>query len=291
MSNCRVKNYYRVFSTISNNSYLYNNRFSGVYNQFIRNVTDSVINGKYISASRYGLPQNSKVVGNQFNSSSFQNNLIDYFYDVFVLTSIASGTISNNTFNRCVCVFHDAMGHMTVCNNLFTGINKDAIDLSVLTTDQQTALKAEEWCVIKFDDKANSYANHIMAEVTFANNMGYGVDNYIYIGDSTKVIVAECEFRGNMINTGSYNKPSAVDVGFRNGTSTETNYNSFQNVYFDFLDMKEWTTLPNPSLLGENAKSVKCFPYMKAIYNNEIYININGTWRMYAPPIYDGGIA
>ena len=138
---------------------------------------------------------------------------------------------------------------------------------------------------------AVSETNHIMAEVTFSNNMGYNVENYIYIADGVQVVVSETEFRGNMINTGSYNKPSAVDVGFRNASATESAYNSFQNVYFDFLDMKEWTTLPSASLTGNTAKSVKSFPYMKAIYNNEIYINMNGTWRMYSPPMYDGGVS
>ena len=291
MANCRVKNYYRVFNYFSHNSYLYNNRFTAIYKHFTSSSTDSVVDGNYINSSRYGLAQKSKMYVTNFNSTSFQNNLVDYFYDVFAVSGVESGTISNNTFNRCVTIFHDNIQHMSVCNNIFTGLTPSEVDMSVLTEAQQAELTAEKWGIIKYDDKAVSATNHIMAVVSFANNMGYHVDNYIYIADGVQVIVAETEFRGNMINTGSGNKPSAVDVGFRNATATETAYNSFQNVYLDFLDMKEWTTLPSASLIGNTAKSVKSFPYMKAIYNNEIYINMNGTWRLYSPPIYDGGIA
>ncbi len=295
MRNCRVKNYGRVFFTFSNNSYIYNNRFTAIYEYFAYMSTDSVVDGNYINSSQYGLSnKKSKVYARQFNSTSFQNNLVDYFYDVFALKMAESGSISNNTFNRCVTIFHDTMQHLSVCNNVFTKLRASEVDElsgAYITDAQRTALKAEKWGVIKFDNLAVSETNHIMAEVTFANNIGYNVENYIYIADGVQVIVAETEFRGNMINTGSYNKPSAVDVGFRNATATETAYNSFQNVYFDFLDMKEWDALPSASLIGNTAKSVKSFPYMKALYNNEIYININGTWRMYAPPIYDGGIA
>ena len=295
MRNCRVKNYARVFFSFSNNSYLYNNRFSAIYEYFAYMSTDSVVDGNYINSSQYGLSnKQSKVYARQFNSTSFQNNLVDYFYDVFAVKYLESGTISNNTFNRCVTIFHDTLQHLSVCNNVFTKLRASEVDdlTGPLITDaQKTALKAEKWGVIKFDNLAVSEANHIIAEVTFANNMGYNVENYIYIADGVQVVVAETEFRGNQINTGVSNKPSAVDVGFRNASATESAYNSFQNVYLDFLDMKEWTTLPSASLTGNTAKSVKSFPYMKAIYNNEIYINMNGTWRMYSPPMYDGGVS
>ena len=291
MRNCRVKNYYRVFNYFSHNSYLYNNRFTGIYKQFTSSSTDSVVDGNYINSSRYGLAQKSKMYVTNFNSTSFQNNLVDYFYDVFAVSGVESGTISNNTFNRCVTIFHDNIQHMSVCNNIFTGLTPSKVDMSVLTEAQQAELTAEKWGIIKYDDKALSATNHIMAVVTFANNIGYDVDNYIYIADGVQVVAAECEFRGNMINTGTANKPSAVDVGFRNASATETAYNSFQNVYFDFLDMKEWTSLPSASLTGNTAKSVKSFPYMKAIYNGEIYVNMNGTWRLYAPPIYEGSVS
>ena len=291
MNNCRVKKYYNVFDAISNNSYLYNNRFSSIYNSFLLYTTDSVIDGNYINASRYGFPYKSKVFSGGFNSTSFRNNLVDYFYTCFGVSEMASGTVTANVFNRCVNVFHDHIAHVTISNNVFTGIDHADVDLTVLTTEQQEELNAEPWCVIKFDNESQSATNHIMAVTSFTDNMGYNCQYYIYVADGVQVIVADCEFRGNQISTGSGNQLSAVDVGFRNAASTETAYNSMHNVYFDFLDMKEWETLPDPNLLGNTAKSVVTFPYMKAISGDEIYININGTWRHYAPPIYDGGIA
>lgn len=296
MNNCRVKYYAKVFEELKLNTYLYNNHFTAIYEQFARIVTDSVINGNYINSSRYGLLYNSKAFTKSINSTSFQNNLIDYFYDVFAVSSGESATITNNTFNRCVNVFHDYIQNFVVCNNLFTRFGASHVDLTdisnMVPAERISALQNEKWSLIKFDGKVNARDNHLIATVIFANNIGRYVDNYICIADGVKVIAAECSFEGNRIVSGMANGiQSGIDVGFRNETKTETAYNSFKDVYFDFLDMKTWDTLPNPSLYGENAKSVKSFPYMKAIYNNEVYVNINGAWRMYAPPVYDGGIA
>ena len=51
-----------------------------------------------------------------------------------------------------------------------------------------------------------------------------------------------------------------------------------KNCYFDFWDMKEYDVLPNATLYGNTAKSVESFPFMRAIFNGEIYTNVNGEW-------------
>ena len=278
MQNCRVKKYFNVFDTISNDSFIYNCRFTGIYNSFMRYTTDSVIDGNYINASRYGFPHHTKTFSGGFNSTSFINNLVDYFYTIFGVSEMASATITNNVFNRSVNVFHDTITHATISNNVFTGIQSESVDLTVLTAEQIAELEAEKWSVIKFDNNAVSVTNHVMSVNSFTNNMGYGCQYYFYVADGVQVIPANCEFRGNQISTGSKNGLSAVDAGFRSTTSTEDAYNSMKNCYFDFWDMKEYDTLPSAALIGNTAKSVVSFPYMKAVYAGEIHTNINGTW-------------
>lgn len=277
MKNCRVYKYYDIFYQVHQNSYISNCRFTGTYHLFCHTITDSIVDGCYINASRYGLPHKSKVFDASLNSTAFTNNLVDYFYDVFALTSSASGTITSNVFNRCVNVFHDHIAKMTVMGNVFTGMRSSEVDLSVLTAEQVASLEAEKWCVIKFDNTIST-GTHLMTNVTFANNMGYRCDYYFYVADGTQVVPAFCDFRGNQISTAQGNNgDSIVDAGFRSEEATINAYNSMHSVYFDFWDMKEYETLPSPKLTGK-AKSVFTFPYMKAVYNGDVYTNINGEW-------------
>lgn len=278
MRNCRVYKYYDVIYNMKGCSYIINCRFNSIYNSFVHHTTDSVIDGCYINSSRYGLAAKSKAFTGSFNSTTLTNSLIDYFYSVFAVTTSESGTVTGNTFNRCVNVFHDTLSHITVTGNIFTQMRSSAVDLSVLTTEQIAELEAEKWSVIKFDNIVVNASNHVMGVVIFSNNFGYNCDYYIYIADGVKVIPADCEFRGNQISNGSKNGLSSVEAGFRNTISTESSYNSLKNCFFDFWDMKEYDTLPNAALYGDGAKLVKSFPYMKAVYGGEIYTNMNGVW-------------
>lgn len=278
MRNCRVYNYYDIFYMLHQNSYVINCRFLTVYNRFCHSITDSVVDGNYINASRFALPYKSKGFDASFNSTSFTNNLVDYFYDFFAVTSSASGSITGNMFNRCVNVFHDHMRNMTIVGNMFTGMRCSEVDTSVLTAEQIASLEAEKWCVIKFDNTIST-GTHLMSNVIFANNMGYKCDYYFYVADGTQVVPAFCDFRGNQISTGQGNNgDSIVDVGFRSAEATINAYNSMHNVYFDFWDMKEYETLPNAKLVSNSAKSIFSFPYMRAVHNGDIYTNINGVW-------------
>lgn len=278
MSNCRVYNYYDVFFQIKSNSYVVNCRFNRTYNSFIAHTTDSVIDGCYINASRYAFATKSKCFTNSFNSTSLTNCLLDYWYSVFAVSTMASGTITGNTFNRSVNVFHDTMQTVTVTGNIFTGIERDSVDLSVLTEEQIASLEAEKWCVIKFDNAMVNAANHVLTGVCFTNNTGKNCDNYIYIADGVKVVPCNCEFRGNHITAGGSGKLAGVDAGFRNTANTESAYHSMQNIFFDFWDMKEYEELPSAVLIGDGAKRVKSYPYMKAVCGGEIYTNMNGVW-------------
>jgi hypothetical protein len=273
-----VKKYYNVFHSLKNDSFVLSCRFSSIYNSFAGYVTDSVIDGCYINASRYGLPYKSKCISGSFNSSVLTNNLVDYFYSVIAVGEMASGSVVRNTFNRCVNVFHDHLGHITISNNIFTGIKSASVDLSVLTAEQIAELEAEKWCVIKFDNTALSSATHVMSVVIFTDNVGYNCQYYFYVADGVHVVPADCEFRGNQISVGSGNQLSAVDVGFRNTESTESAYNSMKHVFFDFWDMKEYDSLPSPLLRSSSAKGIVSFPYMRAVYDGNIYTNINGEW-------------
>ena len=278
MSNCRVYNYYDVFYNIKSNSYIVNCRFNRTYNSFITHTTDSVIDGCYINASRYAFATKSRCFTSSYNSTSLTNCLIDYWYSVFAVSTMASGTVTGNVFNRSVNVFHDTLQTITITGNVFTGMSRDDVDLSVLTEEQIASLEAEKWGIIKFDNAMCNTANHLMQNVCFTNNTGKNCDNYIYIADGVQVVPCNCEFRGNHIVSGGYGKLAAVDAGFRNTESTQSAYQSMQNIFFDFWDMKEYEELPSAALIGDGAKRVKSFLYMKAVCGGEIYTNMNGAW-------------
>ena len=285
MSNCRVNGYANVFDTIKLVSRIVNNRFTLIYQSFVRDIYDSIVDGNYISASIYGAPYGSKCFSYECSATTISNNFIDYFYDCFAAKHFYPSKIIGNTFSRIVNVFHDNIGGATISSNTFSFIKYVASDWSKLTEEQQATLQAEKWCAIKFD---NGVVNdsHMMTNLSFVNNVGNNCDNYIYVADNATIIASKCEFIGNAFTIDTYT-PSAVNAGFRNWTTTEDAYNSFKNVYFDFWDMKEYDELPSPALYGNTAKSVVSFPYMKAIYNGELYINVKGEWKKLADAFSD----
>ena len=256
-NNCTISKYYNVFDHISNCTYLINCRFTTIYNCFMNTSVDSVIDGCYINASTYSSAYGSKAFGNSFNSTSLTNSIIDYFCDVFAISSINSGTIEGNTFNRCETIFHDTFQRLAVSNNIFSIVDY----------------------VIKFDNLVQSATNHIMSNIVFSNNVGIDVDYYFYVANGVNVIPAKCEFRGNRISVSSNGTMSNVDVGFRSTSTTETTYNSMKDVYFDFWDLKTFENgLPSADLRGDTAKSVVSFPFMRAIYEDKLFTNIDGRW-------------
>lgn len=291
MCNCRVKGYANVFDTLNATTRLVNNHFTGIYCSFARSAVDAMIHNNYINASVYGMPHHSKCFTNDISSTVLSNNFIDYFHDCFAVKYSSGTKIIGNTFARTLAVFHDYVAGMTVNGNVFSNIKYIASDWSKLTAEQQTALQNEKWCAIKYDGELLVNMKSTMMRVSFTNNISNLCDNYIYMVEGMEVVAAACEFRGNKLTSNTSNTPSAVDVGFRNWTSTEDAHNSFKDVYFDFWDMKEYEELPSPTLRVNKAKGVKSFPFMRAIRNGELYINVNGEWRIASPSVYDGGVS
>ena len=277
MRDCRVTHYYQVFRIVETLCTLAHNRFSYVYHCFCVSTTDSLIDGNYINASVYGNPHGSRCFESSCNSLTFSNNFVDYFRDFLITKNTTASKFVGNTFSRMVSVFHDTLQGFTVTGNTFNFITYVASDWKALTAEQREQLANETWSVIKFDNEFIKTAHH-MRNVTFANNVSIKpVDNYIYIADKSVVYPANCDFRDNTFTT-DHVTPSGVKAHFINYPRLDR-YNLMKNVYFDFWDMKEYAELPNPVTRSPKSQPIVAFPYMRAVYKNNIYINIHDSWQ------------
>lgn len=277
MYRCHVTHYYSVFSSVTNVSTLSDNRFSYIYHLFCRSTMDSTMDGNYINASRYGNPHKSRCFEHSCDSLTFTNNFVDYFRDFLIAKYTTGSKFVGNTFSRMVNVFHDTLQDFTVTGNTFNYITYTKSIWTVLTEEQQEQLANETWSVIKFDNEFITTAHH-MRNVTFTDNVCINpVDNYIYIADNSAVYPANCEFRANTFTT-DHVTPSGVRAHFINYPLLDR-YNVMKNVYFDFWDMKEYTELPDPVTKRKPGQPIVSFPYMRAVYKNNIYINIHDSWQ------------
>lgn len=277
MCRCHVTHYYSVFTSVTNVSTLSDNRFSSIYHLFCRSTMDSTMDGNYINASRYGNPHKSRCFEYSCDSLAFTNNFVDYFRDFLIAKTTTGSKFVGNTFSRMVSVFHDTLQNFTVTGNTFNYITYTKSIWTVLTEEQQEQLANETWSVIKFDNEFITTAHH-MRNVTFTDNVCINpVDNYIYIADNSAVYPANCEFRANTFTT-DYVTPSGVRAHFINFPLLDK-YNIMKNVYFDFWDMKEYTELPDPVTKRKPGQPIVSFPYMRALYNGNIYINIHDSWQ------------
>lgn len=277
MRDCRVTHYYQVFRIVETLCTLAHNRFSYIYHCFCVSTTDSLIDGNYINASVYGNPHGSRCFESSCNSLTFTNNFVDYFRDFLITKNTTASKFVGNTFSRMVSVFHDNLQNATITGNTFNFITYVASNWKALTAEQQEQLANETWSVIKFDNEFIPTAHH-MRNVTFANNVSINpVDNYIYIADKSAVYPANCDFRDNTF-TSDYVTPSGVKAHFINYPRLDR-YNLMKNVYFDFWDMKEYAELPNPVTRSPKSQPIVSFPYMRAVCNGNIYINIHDSWQ------------
>lgn len=277
MCRCKVDHYYNVFTIVKHVSTLADNSFTAIYHCFCRSTTDSTMHGNYINASRFGNPHGSRCFEYSCNSLTFSNNFVDYFRDFLIAKSTSGSKFVGNTFSRMVSVFHDTLQDFTITGNTFNFITYTKSIWTVLTEEQQEQLANETWSVIKFDNEFVTTAHH-MRNVTFTDNICTNpVDNYIYIADNSVVYPANCEFRANTFTT-DHVTPSGVKAHFINYPRLDR-YNLMKNVYFDFWDMKEYAELPNPVTKSPKIQPIVAFPYMRAIYNGNIYINIHDSWQ------------
>lgn len=240
VENCDISNYEQVFKSIEVNSFISHSKFKTIYGRFANLASDSVISDNYFNGSRYSIFKNSTVLTN-ISSTSFSNNFVDYFSTVFgsyYSNSNTHSSIVGNTFDRCLCVFHDNIQRLAITGNSFSNflyesarwsnwnniyVKPNATNINIYdicsSSDSgallaTTLLENQIWSIFKFDDKTadtSDYTlkNHVFSDVVFTGNIGEKINYYFYISESlisgsTKGISTNnCKFDNNTILKGT----------------------------------------------------------------------------------------
>lgn len=250
-----------IFGTVNGVSYIAYNSFTFIKDKFVTTLVDSFIVNNYINSPMYTNPR-SVLCDGTISHSSFVGNFVDYFYKVFAAQSMYSFVVTGNVFDVNYCVFYNQVSGVTCTGNTFSNVKKRT-DWDVSGNED---MDTKPWCVIRRDARGD------MSQSVFSGNSFTSLN----VSSASPVMDMYLVTVGNPYPTRHFLIDEALPPEFFNYAAYKSgNANDMEDVMIRPMLYRTVSSLPSPSLTG----SVVSFNHDIVTYNNNLYINVDGTWK------------
>ena len=261
VDSCTFHRFYGIFSAIKVCTIIKDNFITYLQGFFCYSTVDSLIIGNYINAPKVTNPQ-TVCFSHEVIHTRISNNFIDFMYKVFECDSASymrDVTITGNVFDVNFCIFYNCVNRVTFTGNVLSNMKKrDSWDVS-----GNNEMNTGKWCVIK-----RNGGNSFLTESYFCNNTtdvnnNNGVQTYLDCTDygyPTNNLLIDENIPSDYFDFKAYKSQYADD---------------FKDIMIRPMLKRSVNSLPTATLSGNS----QTFDHDEVIYNGNLYININGSWK------------
>lgn len=259
ITRCDFLHFDKIFYRLETCCMITDNWFRDISVNFCYQCVDSFVTGNYFSGASSKNPQ-SVVFDNSCSSSVISNNFFCYFYKIFAVVSTMSNlSVTGNVFMVCYCVFYNHIDGTTFVGNTIMNFTKQ----SGWDVSDNNDMNTKSWAVIK--RTADSSVLRSWTSSVLSNNTIINADMYMDCEDMTR-------YPTYSFLVDEHIDPSLIKFGAQQSGIV----GDYTNVMIRPMLKRTVSSLPSPNITGNNLVS---FNHDEVIYNDKLYININGAWK------------